>query len=85
MNHFGKSTLIILSACIIFSTYSATVQETSELPYMNPKLSPEQRAADLVQHMTLEEKASQLVNQGSRNPSSPCPGLRLVERGLTRC
>jgi beta-glucosidase len=30
---------------------------------MNPKLSPEERAADLVHRMTLEEKASQLVNQ----------------------
>ena len=63
MIHFGKPTLFILTACIILTAYSATAQETSGLPYMNPKLSPERRAADLVQRMTLEEKASQLVNQ----------------------
>ena len=68
MNHFGKSTLIILAACIILTAYSAKAQETSQLPYMNPKLSPEQRAADLVQRMTLEEKASQLVNQARAIP-----------------
>ena len=31
--------------------------------YKNVKLSAEERAADLVHRMTLEEKASQLVNQ----------------------
>ncbi len=31
--------------------------------YLNPGLSPEGRAADLVKRLTLEEKASQLVNQ----------------------
>ena len=30
----------------------------ANLPYMNPKLPPEQRAADLVHRMTLAEKAS---------------------------
>ena len=41
----------------------ASAQDTSSFPFMNPKLSPEERAADLVHRMTLEEKASQLVNQ----------------------
>jgi hypothetical protein len=73
MNHFGKSIRIILTACIICITYSATAQESSELPYMNPTLSPEQRAADLVQRMTLEEKASQLVNQARAVPRLHVP------------
>jgi beta-glucosidase len=68
MKHFGKCTPVILAACIILTAYSATAQETSELPYMNAKLSPEQRAADLVQRMTLEEKGSQLVNQARAIP-----------------
>jgi hypothetical protein len=37
---------------------SAVAQDTANLPYMNPKLSPEQRAADLVRRMTLAEKAT---------------------------
>ncbi len=40
---------------------------------MNPHLSPEQRAADLVQRMTLEEKASQLVNQARAIPRLHVP------------
>src|SRR5215471_21290629 len=73
MNHFGKTTLLILSTCTIFITYSVTAQQTSELAYMNPKLSPEQRATDLVQRMTLEEKASQLVNQARAIPRLHVP------------
>ena len=42
---------------------SAQAQDVAKLPYMNPGLSPEVRASDLVHRMTLEEKASQLVNQ----------------------
>jgi len=43
-------------------------QAAAKLPYMNPSLSPEERAADLVRRMTLEEKASQLVNQARAIP-----------------
>jgi beta-glucosidase len=42
---------------------AALAQETGKPAYLNPKLPAEQRAADLVHRMTLEEKASQLVNQ----------------------
>src|ERR1017187_6597660 len=53
--------LLVLIACIVVGCASA--QDTSSFPFMNPKLSPEERAADLVHRLTLEEKASQLVNQ----------------------
>jgi len=55
--------LALLTAWIAVITSVVTAQDVSNLPYMNPKLSPDQRAADLVRRMTLEEKASQLVNQ----------------------
>jgi beta-glucosidase len=55
--------LALLTAWIAVITSVVTAQDVSNFPYMNPKLSPEQRAADLVRRMTLEEKASQLVNQ----------------------
>jgi len=45
-----------------------TAQARQKPPYLNPSLPPEQRAADLVHRMTLEEKASQLVNQARAIP-----------------
>jgi beta-glucosidase len=41
--------------------------------YLNTNLSPEARAADLVHRMTLEEKASQLVNQARAIPRLNVP------------
>src|SRR6202035_697862 len=40
-----------------------TTESASALPDLNPSLPPNQRVDDLVARMTLEEKASQLVNQ----------------------
>src|SRR5437764_14124955 len=68
MNHFGKLILAVSTASIVFLTCTSIAQENSNLPYMNPKLSPEERAADLVHRMTVEEKASQLVNQARAIP-----------------
>ena len=48
-------------------------QETPKPAYLDTSLSPEQRAADLVQRMTLEEKASQLVNQARAIPRLNVP------------
>lgn len=42
---------------IAFLSLRGFAQDTSNLPYMDSKLSPEERAADLVHRMTLEEKA----------------------------
>ena len=41
--------------------------------YLDTSLPPEQRAADLVQRMTLEEKATQLVNQARAIPRLNVP------------
>ena len=41
--------------------------------YLDPSLPPEQRAADLVHRMTLEEKATQLVNQARAIPRLNVP------------
>ncbi|HEY1800501.1 MAG TPA: glycoside hydrolase family 3 C-terminal domain-containing protein [Terriglobales bacterium] len=63
----------LLAACLALISCSAIAQDTSNLPYMNPKLSPQERAADLVHRMTLEEKASQLVNQARAIPRLNVP------------
>src|SRR2546423_5871302 len=63
MNYSRTLIQALLSACITLMTCVAFAQDNSSLPYMNPKLTPEERAADLVHRMTLAEKGSQLVNQ----------------------
>jgi len=60
MNNCRTVILSVLTANIALLSFTAFAQDTSDLPYMNSKLSPEERAADLVHRMTLQEKASQL-------------------------
>jgi beta-glucosidase len=61
-------------AVVVFGTLlSALAQDTSKPAYLDTNLSPEQRAADLVQRLTLEEKASQLVNQSRAIPRLNIP------------
>ena len=47
--------------------------QDSQKPWLDTSLSPEQRAAALVKEMTLEEKASQLVNQARAIPRLNVP------------
>ena len=67
---FILSTLALSMAFIAGSAGArdSTAQDSTTPPYLNPSLSPEQRAADLVHRMTLQEKASQLVNQARAIP-----------------
>ena len=51
----------------------AIAQDTSTPPYLNPALPSEVRARDLVGRMTLEEKASQFVNQARAIPRLKVP------------
>jgi len=48
-------------------------QSSEHPPYLNPALPAEQRAADLVHRMTVEEKVSQLVNQSRAVPRLKVP------------
>lgn len=48
-------------------------EEAATLPFMNASLSAEQRAIDLVHRLTLQEKASQLVNQSRAIPRLGIP------------
>ena len=52
------------------SLYSQSLDSPA---YMNPALSAEERAADLVHRMTVEEKVSQLVNQSRAVPRLKVP------------
>ncbi len=61
------------------AAWNAGAQGAQKPAYLDPSLPAEQRAADLVKRMTLEEKASQLVNQARAIPRLNVPVVRLVE------
>ena len=61
---------------------SAVAQEPAKLPYMNPGLSPEQRAADVVHRMTLAEKASQIYNNSAAVPRLNVPAYQWWSEAL---
>jgi hypothetical protein len=44
MSYSGKIVLAVLIAFIAFMACVAAAQDTSNFPYMNPRLSPEERA-----------------------------------------
>ena len=48
-------------------------QAPGAAPYQDPNLPPEQRAADLVSRMTLEEKVLQMQNVGPAIPRLGIP------------
>jgi beta-glucosidase len=87
----GKLTLAALVGFIALITGAAAAQDTSSLPYMNPNLPPEERAADLVHRMTLHEKASQLVNDAQAIPRFNIPAYNwwsealhgVIDQGVT--
>jgi beta-glucosidase len=66
-----KSTLMLAFAASV--SVISQAQEVKSLPFMNPQLSAKQRAEDLVHRMTLEEKASQMVNQARAIPRLGIP------------
>ena len=55
-----------------------TAQPSSVPAYLHPSQPVSVRVDDLISEMTLEEKASQLVNQ-ARNPAAPGARVQLVE------
>src|SRR4051794_6787229 len=54
---------MVLGIFAVLAAGTAAAQAPQNAAYLDPQLSFEQRAADLVHRMTLQEKASQLVNQ----------------------
>ena len=73
MNRFRKLMFVAVTIGVGLIAGMASGQGNSNLPYMNTQLSPGERAADLVHRMTLEEKASQLVNQARAIPRLNVP------------
>lgn len=72
---FKKSFRQILSLSLLAMTFSlANADEPTKIPaYQNTSVSFQERAKDLVAHMTLEEKLPQLINDA---PAIPRLGVR---------
>jgi beta-glucosidase len=73
MDQFARRTLSTFVVSMAFMTCGAGAQNSAKPPYLNTDLSPQERAADLVHRMTLQEKASQLVNQSRAIPRLGVP------------
>ncbi len=79
------SWILAICAGIVFCGIAvprAAAQENSTPPYLNPALPPETRAKDIVSRMTLEEKASQLVNQSRAIPRLKVPAYNWWSEAL---
>ncbi|HXE09460.1 MAG TPA: glycoside hydrolase family 3 C-terminal domain-containing protein [Acidobacteriaceae bacterium] len=63
-----KSSRIFATFALVLTTSSMWAQNSAQPDYMNPALPAHDRAVDLVNRMTLEEKASQLVNTARAIP-----------------
>ena len=63
----------LISMFIVLAVSGLYAQNTAQPAYLNQSLSPQQRAADLVRRMTVEEKVSQLVNQSRAVPRLNVP------------
>jgi beta-glucosidase len=60
----------------------AAAQESESPSYLNPQLSPEQRAADVVRRMTLAEKASEMQNNSAAVPRLKIPAYQWWSEAL---
>src|SRR5258708_4171955 len=76
--------LLLLSRClgVQVSAQTPAAEATTNAPYMNPQLPIDVRVDDLVSRMTLEEKASQLVNQARAIPRLNVPEYDYWSEGL---
>ena len=67
------ATLIVALFVAVVGSLAQNTKPASVLPYLNPSLPTNERVDDLVARMTLEEKASQLVNQARAIPRLQVP------------
>jgi beta-glucosidase len=67
------ASLLLTLPMAIFSSFAQTAAPSTTPPYLNPALPVTERVDDLVGRMTLEEKASQLVNQARAIPRLQVP------------
>ena len=81
MQFVQRPTSFVSVILLGLSLHTAGGQE-SQMPYMNPQLSPEQRAIDLVHRMTLQEKATQMQNNSAEVPRLKIPAYQWWSEAL---
>jgi beta-glucosidase len=74
--------LLAVVAALITLTAAGAVPDPARPAYLDPALPPQERAADLVRRMTLEEKASQLVNSARAIPRLGVPAYNWWSEAL---
>src|ERR1700758_1514579 len=67
---------------LLSTVQNAGAQTAESVPYLNPQLSPEQRATDLVRRMTLAEKASEMQNNSAAVPRLRVPAYQWWSEAL---
>jgi len=87
MKHRAIRVLELIVTCLgtlLFAVAAkdGIAQDSANLPYMNPQLSPEQRATDLVRRMTLSEKATQMQNNSAEVPRLKIPAYQWWSEAL---
>jgi beta-glucosidase len=74
--------LVLAGSAATPSRLLAQASVSSNPPYLDPSLPIDQRVDDLVSRMTLQEKASQLVNQARAIPRLQVPAYDYWSEGL---
>ncbi len=83
----GQPRLVTVICTLVFlfvmlgGSVAQTAKSSGPPVYLDPAQPVNVRVDDLVSRMTLEEKASQLVNQSRAIPAAEGSRVRLVERG----
>lgn len=82
-----RAIFLALATCLFgfTSTMSfdfAAAQSAKPLSYLDPSLPREQRAADLVSRMTLDEKVSEMMNSSEAVPRLNVPAIDWWNEGL---
>ena len=75
-------TAVLICATVGFAGAQQAENGQQQPEYLNTNLSPEVRAADLVHRMTLEEKASQMVNDARAIPRLNVPAYNWWSEAL---
>jgi beta-glucosidase len=79
---FALAGPVLALASLAAAVSPAFAQSARPLPYLDPSLPPEQRAADLVGRMTLQEKVSEMMNGAAAIPRLGVPEYNWWNEGL---
>src|ERR1035441_3380830 len=79
---FTLTSVLVVLLLGIAPGLAAAAQSAKPLPFLDPRLQPEERAADLVSRMTLDEKVSEMLNSSAAIPRLGVPAYDWWNEGL---